>query len=305
MEVQTVRWLSADLGWRVSNNAAEGRRGGPQLDEAIQRDGHVETPPPVVAEMPIVKRADVLLSPDPVPLDRRDDGVHDEDRHPPSEGTPMKRLVPGTAHPPDSSDGCDAEEVPKAEERRIIGGAGGPPRVVIREKDGEGRGGGRGGMEEGPKVKQPRNDWLDLGAGEKGMGDGFDGVGGGADGGGAKGGGSVERGVAVANVCEERVATNLSVKDAPRGDDEGGGDGRVKERSPNCGKGAARIRERRRAVDEGPSLRPGRAWGRRLESEPGRGGIEGKGIGFARTGDPSELGSGRNAGSSNPTPTFL
>ena len=42
-----------------------------------------------------------------------------------------------------------------------------------------------------------------------------------------------------------------------------------------------------------------------MESEPGRGGIEGKGIGVVGAGDPSELGSGRNAGSSNPTPTFL
>ena len=139
MEVQTVRRRSADLGRGVSNNAAEDRRGGPQLDEAIQRDGHVEAPPPVVAEVPIVKRADILLSPGPVPLDGRDDGVHDKGRHPPSEGAPVKRLVPGTAHPPDSPDGGDAEEVPKAEERRISGGAGWPTRTVIREKDGEGR----------------------------------------------------------------------------------------------------------------------------------------------------------------------
>ena len=65
------------------------------------------------------------------------------------------------------------------------------------------------------------------------------------------------------------------------------------------------LRESRRAVDEGLSLRPGRAWWRRLESEPGRGGIERKGIGVAGVGDTSELGSARNAGSSNPTPMFL
>ena len=84
-------------------------------------DGDIKASPPVVAEVAVVDGADVLCHPSPVPLDGRGDEVHDEASYPICEGAPMSGDVPSTAKAPDSPDSDDAEELPKAEEVRVVG----------------------------------------------------------------------------------------------------------------------------------------------------------------------------------------
>ena len=48
--------------------------------------------PPVIAELPVVKLADVRLGPNPVPGDGRGDGVEDDQGDAPGKGPPMAVL---------------------------------------------------------------------------------------------------------------------------------------------------------------------------------------------------------------------
>ena len=67
----------------------------------------VEASPPVIAELPVIKLADVRLGPSPISGDGRGDGVDDDQGDTPGEGPPVAVLVPGAADTPYRPDGGD------------------------------------------------------------------------------------------------------------------------------------------------------------------------------------------------------
>ena len=110
---------------------AEERRRSPKRHEALHGDGHVEATPPVVAEMSIVKRADILLRTGPVPADSRGCEVHDKLGHPTPEGALVNIDVLSTPHAPNGADGGDAKELPEAKKGRMVGRPSRPSTGVI------------------------------------------------------------------------------------------------------------------------------------------------------------------------------
>ena len=92
---------------RDADDVAEDRRRSPGVSEFADGEGDVETAPPVVAELPVIKLADVRLGPSPVPGDCRGDGVDDDQGDAPGKGPPLAVLIPGAADTPKCSDGGD------------------------------------------------------------------------------------------------------------------------------------------------------------------------------------------------------
>ena len=293
------------------DDSGENGRGSPGGRELLDGDGGIKAAPPILTEVAVVKGADVSLHPGPVPVDRRDDRVDDEQRDPPRKRPPVSTLVSSTTNSPDSADGDDPEEVPKAEERRVVDWPARPGigRVISKEDRARERRqtgwGDQEGVEGHPSVREPRNDGLDLGAGEESMGDVLESSGGAAGGGGAAGEGGVDRASSLTYVGEEGVAANLPVEDTPRSDDEGGRQSGVEEGQPYLREGAAEVRSGRVTTNSLP-LSPGGTWGDGVQGQPGGRGVEGKrtvGMGVVRS--AANLSGGSLTSSSHSTPPFL
>ena len=93
--------------WGDAYDGAEDLRRRPGGSEFVDGEGNVEASPPVVAELPVIKLADLRLGPSPVPGNGGGDGANDDQGDAPCKGPPVAVLIPGTADTPYRSDGGD------------------------------------------------------------------------------------------------------------------------------------------------------------------------------------------------------
>ena len=68
-----------------ADDVAEDGRRSPGRGEFTDGEGDVEATPPVIAELPVIKLADVRLGPSPIPGDGGGDGVDDDHGDAPGE----------------------------------------------------------------------------------------------------------------------------------------------------------------------------------------------------------------------------
>ena len=121
-------------GWRGAKNVAENLGRAPCTDEFGHSNLSIEAAPPVCAELTVVQLPHVRLCPGPIPGDGGVDRLYHEKGDASSKGPLVRALVAGAPYAPDSPDGGDAEEMPKAEESCIVWFAR-PEEGVISKED--------------------------------------------------------------------------------------------------------------------------------------------------------------------------
>lgn len=188
----------------------------------------------------------------------------------------VRKPDPGATDPPNGAEGGDAEEVPVTKEGSV-GGFLWPMERVVGKED-TWKAGDIKASESMPRVEEPVDDRLNLGAGEEGVGDILCGVGCVA----ARGGASSKSRISGsrlsgADMGEVSLTANGAMKNAPRRNYEGGVDGRIEERKPDTGEGSAEVWGRE-VASEGHAMYACGARGARLQIEPRWGGVEGDGV---------------------------